>query len=310
MNKFSAIQTFARVAEHGGFTAASKVLGTSVSAITKTIARLEDDLGIRLFQRTTRRFALTDAGHEFYERSVRILNELSDAEDTVRQTGTLPKGCVRAAVPLSFGRTTLIPELPKFYAKYPEVSLHLTFSDRPLDILHEGFDVAVRTGSQSDSRLIKRSLTRGPEVTFASPAYLSTHGTPKAPDDLHAHNCIVSRFGPDWSFRTPQGGKRTIRVSGNLTVLSGDAVQAAALAGVGIAHANWWLVRRELASGALVPVLRDCELPGAPVSLLYPANRHLPAKVRAFIDFVAEITDEAPQFAAAPPRTRRRRASA
>jgi DNA-binding transcriptional LysR family regulator len=290
MNKLAAIRTFVRVAEQGGFTAASRKLDTSVSAITKLVARLEDDLGTRLFARTTRRFVLTDAGEEFYGRMVRMLADLDEAENAVRLATDVPTGPVRAAVPFFFGRATLVPQLPRFFARYPGVKVHLTFSDRPIDLFEDGFDVAIRTGDQSDSRLIRRALTRGPGVTFASPAYIAKHGRPAVPDDLRAHNCIVSRFGPDWHYRTPGGERHTVRVDGNLTVLSGDANRGAALAGIGIAHANSGLVQKDLHAGTLVAMLTEYELDGAPVSLVYPATQHLPAKVRVFIDFLVEVS--------------------
>jgi DNA-binding transcriptional LysR family regulator len=293
VDKFVALTIFARVVEHGGFTAAAKKLGLSASAVTKSIARLEDELGTQLFNRTTRRLRTTDYGQEFYERCLAILADLEDAETRLKAGSALSRGRVRAVVPISFGRVTLVPELPRFFAQYPEVTLDLSFSDTAVDLIAEGYDIAVRTGRFNDSRLTTRLLTRGPQITFAAPAYLARHGEPATPEELRRHNCIVGRFGPDWSFRGPEGNPFTVRVSGNLVINSGDALREAAVAGVGIGQGTWWLVRKELESGALRSLLPTWIEEGNAVSVLYPPQRHLPAKLRAFIDFLVQITRSA-----------------
>jgi len=290
VNKFLALTVFTKVAEHGGFTAAARRLGLSVSAVTKTVARLEDELGTQLFNRTTRQLHTTDYGQEFYERCIRILADLEDAETALRQGSISYSGRVRVITPFSFGRVTLVPELPSFLRKYPEIVLDLNFSDQPVDLIAEGYDVAVRTGEISDSRLTTRLLTRGSQVTFASPTYLARHGLPRTPEDLRDHNCIVGRFGPEWSFRGPDRKPMTVRVSGNAVVNSGDALREAAVAGIGIGQGTWWLVRKDLERGLVESILPDYALEGMPISILYPAQRHLPAKVRVFIDFLVAIT--------------------
>ena len=290
MDKFMALRVFARVVEHGGFTAAAARLGQSPSAVTKTISRLEDELGTQLFNRSTRRLRTTDFGQEFYERSVRILAELEDAEAAIKRGSGVPRGSIRAVLPLSFGRVTLAPELPKFFDRYPEISLELHFSDSAMDLIAQGFELAVRTGNITDSRLTTRLLTRGPQVTVAAPGYLRRHGEPKTPQDLQQHNCLISRFGPEWSFKASDGRPFTVRVRGNATINSGDALRETAVAGTGIAQGTWWLYRKDLARGDVRAILKDYELEGAPVSVLYPPQRHLPAKLRAFIDFLAKIT--------------------
>jgi len=290
VNKFLALTVFTKVAEHGGFTAAARRLGLSVSAVTKTVARLEDELGTQLFNRTTRQLHTTDYGQEFYERCVRILADLEDAETALRQGSISYSGRVRVITPFSFGRVTLVPELPAFLRKYPEIVLDLNFSDQPVDLIAGGYDVAVRTGEISDSRLTTRLLTRGSQVTFAAPSYLARHGTPRTPEELREHNCIVGRFGPEWSFRGPDRKPMTVRVSGNAIVNSGDALREAAAAGIGIGQGTWWLVRKDLERGAVESILPDYALEGMPISILYPAQRHLPAKVRVFIDFLVAIT--------------------
>ncbi len=290
MNKFMAITIFTRVAEHGGFTAAAAKLGVSVSAVTKAVSRLEDELGAQLFTRTTRKINITDYGQDFYERCVAILADLEDAEAALQTGATTSKGRVRVVLPFSFGRVTVVPELPRFFEQYPQIELELDFSDGPVDMIAEGYDVAVRTGDISDSRLNTRVLTRGPQVTVASPDYIARWGTPETPEDLMNHNCIVGRFGPEWSFRRPNGNRFQVRVSGSSVINSGDALREAAVAGLGIVQGTWWLMRKDLESGAVVSLLEDYADQGMPVSILYSANRHVPRKVRAFLDFLIEIT--------------------
>jgi DNA-binding transcriptional LysR family regulator len=246
MNKFMAINVLVRVVESGGFTAAARKMGMSVSAVTKAIARLEDELGTQLFNRTTRQVNTTDYGQDFYERCVQILSDLEDAETLVKSRSIATEGRIRAVVPFSFGRVTLVPALPSFYEKYPNISVELSFSDGPVDLVAEGYDVAVRTGQIVDSRLTTRLLTRGSQVTAASPAYLKKHGKPTTPDDLKDHNCIVGRFGPEWEFRSKQNKKSSVRVSGNTVINSGDAYREAAVAGVGIVQGTYWLMRKDL----------------------------------------------------------------
>jgi DNA-binding transcriptional LysR family regulator len=290
MNKFMAINVLVRVVESGGFTAAARKMGMSVSAVTKAIARLEDELGTQLFNRTTRQVNTTDYGQDFYERCVQILDDLEDAETLVKSRNVAAEGRIRAVVPFSFGRVTLVPALPSFYEQYPNISVELSFSDGPVDLVAEGYDVAVRTGQIMDSRLTTRLLTRGSQVTAGSPGYLEKHGKPKTPEDLKDHNCVVGRFGPEWEFVNKKGEKTTIRVSGNTIINSGDAYREAAVNGVGIIQGTHWLVRKDLESGALVEILNEYALEGAPISVLYLAKRHLPRKVRVFLDFIIALT--------------------
>lgn len=285
-----ALTVFARVVEQGGFTAAAKKLGLSPSAVTKTIARLEDELGTQLFTRTTRRLRATEDGQGFYERCVQILAELEDAEAALTRGAEVPRGRIRAVVPLSFGRVTLMPELPRFLERHPEITLDLHFSDGPVDLIAEGFDLAVRTGNVTDSRLTTRLLTRGPQVTVAAPRYLDRHGEPATPDDLRGHNCLISRFGPEWGYRGQDGKPFTVRVRGNAVINSGDALREAVVAGTGIAQGTTWLYRKDLERGEVRRILTGYELEGAPVSVLYPAQRHVSAKLRALIDFLVLIT--------------------
>jgi DNA-binding transcriptional LysR family regulator len=290
MNKFAAFHTFVTAAEQGSFTAAARKLGTSASTVTKMIGRLEDDLGARLFNRTTRQLALTEHGQDLFDRAQKILSEVEEAEGLLRQATGAARGTVRIVVPFLFGRMTLVPALPIFFERYPEVKMQVHFSDRPVDLIESGFDCGVHTGEMSDSAAIRRILTRGPQITAASPAYLEKHGEPQTPDDLHGHNCLYGRFGTDWSFRSPQGTKQRIRVNGNLAVFNGDSLREAAVQGLGITHSTWWALRHDLERGTLKQILSDYVVEGQAVSVVYPAGRHLPARVRVVIDFLVEIT--------------------
>jgi DNA-binding transcriptional LysR family regulator len=285
---------FARVAEQASFTAAAKRLGISPSAVTKLVARLERDLGARLLNRTTRHLALTEQGRDFYQRCVAILAAIDDAEAAVLEANSSPRGTVRAAIPISFSRVTVIPALPHFYARHPDVKIEIMSTDRPVDVIGEGFDLAVsgRAG-EIPAGLTMRLLTHSPFITVAAPSYLVARGIPQAPSDLSGHNCIGNP-GSSWTYRMPDGRARTIPVRGNLTVWSGDALREAAVAGIGIAYSTWWLFRKDLEAGLVVPVLTPFNCDGPPIAVFYPANPYLPARVKSFIEFLVEITQTPP----------------
>jgi DNA-binding transcriptional LysR family regulator len=289
MNKLLAMLAFVRVAESGSFTSAAAQLGVSVSAIAKAVARLEEELGTQLLARSTRRLALNDDGRDFYARCQQILNDIEDAEASVRRAGETPKGRLRMALPVLFGRLTFLPRVAEFHARYPDIVLDLSFDDRPVDLIERGLDIAVQVGNLSDSRCITRVLNHGPRVTAAAPSYLKRHGEPKVPGDLAAHNCIISTFGPAWQFN--DGGNRIeVLVRGNLVVTGGDALREAVLLGLGIAQSNWWTLRHDLAVGTLKHLLEGYAVEGRPISIVYPPTRHVPRKLRVMIDFLVEIT--------------------
>lgn len=290
MNKFAAFQIFVAVAEQGSFTAAARKLRTSASTVTKTISRLEDELGVRLFNRTTRQLALSEHGQELLERARGILTDIDEAENLLRNTSTSTRGTVRLVVPNLFGRLYLVPALGVFFARHPDVALQVHFSDRPVDLIESGFDLGVHTGDLADSSIIRRQLTQGPLVTAAAPSYLERHGRPVLPDDLLDHNCLYGRFGDKWVFRKPQGGRQTVQVAGNLALYNGDALREAAVQGLGIVHSTWWALRRDLDSGRLVQILDDHAVEGPAISVIFPSRRHLPARVRAVIDYLVEIS--------------------
>ena len=289
MNKLLTMMAFVRVAESGSFTAAATQLGVSVSAVAKAVSRLEEDIGVQLLVRTTRKLALNDDGRDFFSRCQRILNDIEDAESSVRGARETPKGRLRIVMPTMFGRLTFLPHVAEFNARYPEIVLDLCFEDRQVNLIERGLDIAVQVGELNDSNLLTRTLHRGPRVTAASPAYLKLHGEPKTPDDLAKHNCIISNYGPVWHFNQ-RGRAMPVTVHGNLVVTGGEAMREAAILGLGIAQSNGWTFHHDLAAGTLRPLLENFAVPGRPMSIVYPPTRHVPSKLRVMIDFLVAIT--------------------
>lgn len=294
MNKFHAMQAFVRVAESGSFSAAAAQLGVSVSAVAKTIARLEDELGTQLLARSTRRLAMNDDGREFYSRALQILNEVEDAEASLKRGTRLPKGRLHMAMPVLFGRLSFLPRVAEFSARFPDIVLNLRFDDRPGDLIEQGLDVAVLVGDLNDSRYVARVLNRGPRVTAASHEYLAKHGVPKTPQDLLRHNCILSQASPVWQFNE-RGRVIDLAARGNLIVTGGDAMRESVLLGLGIVQSNWWTLQHDLATRALQSLLEPYAVEGRPISVVYPSTRHLPSKLRVMIDFLVEITRLPPE---------------
>jgi DNA-binding transcriptional LysR family regulator len=295
---------FVRVAESGSFTAAAAQLGISVSAVAKAVARLEEDLGTQLLARSTRKLALNDDGRDFYARCQQILNDIEDAEASVKSARETPRGRLRMVLPVLFGRLTFLPRVAEFHQKNPEIVLDVSFDDRPADLIERGLDLAVQVGNLKDSRYLTRVLNHGPRVTVASPAYLARQGEPGTPADLARHNCIVSTFGPAWLF-SDRGTRIEVLVHGNLVVTGGDALREAVLLGLGIGQANWWTVQHDLARGTLKPLLKEYAVEGRPISVVYPPTRHVPRKLRAMIDFLVEITRLPSSAPARPARGKR-----
>jgi DNA-binding transcriptional LysR family regulator len=283
------MQVFVRVAESGSFSAAAAQLGVSVSAIAKTISRLEDELGTQLLARTTRRLAMNDDGREFYARALQILNDVEDAETSLKHGSRLPKGRLRVAMPVLFGRLSFLPRVAQFSARYPDIVLDLRFDDRPGDLIEQGLDVAVIVGDLNDSRYVARVLNRGPRITAASHDYLAKNGIPQSPQDLARHNCILSNVNPVWRFYE-RGRVVDFAASGNLLVTGGEAMRECALLGIGIVQSNWWTLHHDLARGGLQSLLEPYSVEGSPISVVYPSIRHIPGKLRVMIDFLVEIT--------------------
>lgn len=292
MTKFQDMLAFRSVAELGGFTAAAKAIGVTTSSVTKSITRLEESLGVQLLHRSTRAVHLTEFGAAYLERCVQILLDLEEAEAQLRDSNLSPAGTVRVCLPPSFGRMTVVPALDRFFAQYPQVKIELYLKGQTTNPIEGGYDLTVHSGRLADSRLVNRLLIRGPQKTVASPRYLEKHGVPLCPADLLQHNCIIGGFGPMWPFGRTRDSNETVRVSGSLSTDSGDVIREAAIAGVGIAQATWWLFKDDIAAGRLVAVLTEFESEAEPISIVLPATRRTPAKVRALVDFLLEISRE------------------
>lgn len=289
MDRFDEINAFAAVADARSFTRAARRLGVSSAQVSKLVARLENRLGARLLNRTTRDVSLTDTGRAYLERARTLLDDFDALEGLVRdQSG--PKGLLKVSAPMSFGTNQLTPALLDFAAAYPEVSLEVSQTDRMVNLVEEGFDVAVRIGQLPDSSLIARRLAPVRIVTCAAPAYLQAAGAPAEPQDLARHECIIDTNMREpfvWTFGQ-DGEPREARVHGRLRFAGADACVAAARRGLGIASTPAFAAADDLRDGRLIPLLCAYEPQLVFVHAVYPHARHLAAKVRVFVDFLAE----------------------
>ena len=295
---------FVRALELGGFSAAARELGLTPSAVSKLVTRLEDRLGVRLVNRTTRKLALTPEGEAYLDRARSIVADIADAEAEVAQFRVRPRGILRVNTGTSFGYHALAPALPDFLQRHPEVEVHLTFADRVVDLLEEGSDLGIRTGTLADSSLVARKICDLERVIVASPAYLKQHGTPKKPEDLLDHNCLrLSGFPAlwHWPFRDAKGAVRTVEVTGNTMTSSAESALQLAELGLGIARVVDVVAGEPLRARRLVKVLADShQVEPVPLQVVWPQGRHRSPKVAAMVDFLVE------RFASAPWRTARK----
>lgn len=288
MDRLQSMAVFVRVAEQGSFSLAARQLGLSKSAVSKHVTALEERLGVRLLNRTTRRLVLTEVGSVYRDYCARVVQDADDADLAATQHSDQPRGRLRVSAPMSFGILHLGPLLPEFLGRHPALQVELILNDRVVDLLEEGVDVAVRIGRLADSSLIARRFATARSVCVASAAYLASSGTPLQPGDLARHNCLrysYLRQPDDWSF-TRQGEQVTVRVGGNLQANNGDVLRAAARSGLGVVCLPDFIVGDDVESGALVHLLTDWELPEVPVHAVFPSQRHPSAKLRAFVDFL------------------------
>jgi len=290
MDRLAALTAFAAVIETGSFAAAARRLGRSPSRLSRQIADLEAGLGVRLLHRTTRALTLTEAGQAYHEHVARILAELATADQSVGCLQAAPRGRLRVAAPMSFGIGHLAPLLPAFLEAYPEIELDLALNDRFVDLIDEGFDLAVRIGRLADSSLIVRRVAPLRRVLCASPAYLAAHGIPATPDDLAAQDGLgYSNMAPneEWCFIHPEDGRPwPVRIKPRLRVNNGDALRLAALGGIGFGLLPTFIVGPDLAAGTLVPLLAPYLRQDGAIQAVYPPARHLSPKVRVFVDFL------------------------
>ncbi len=286
-----------QVVDNGGFSAAARALGLTPSAVSKQIGRLEDRLGVRLLNRTTRRVGLTEVGTVFYARAVRILADIDEAERAAMQLSAEPRGHLRVGASIAFGRRQIMPIIADFLARYAEMTVELALSDRVIDLVEEGVDVAIRSGPLPDSSLIARRLAPDHRIVCAAPAYLERHGKPKTPADLANHNCLTFSGLPtlnEWTFEGPE----TVKVRGNFEANNGDALRDGVLAGLGIARLAAFLVGPDVKAGRLVALFEDRQpRDDSAINVLYPHHRHLSPKVRVFVDYLVERMTPVPPWA-------------
>lgn len=293
------LSAFVALAETGSFVAAAHRLGRDPTAISRRVQGLERRLGVRLAERSTRRVALTEAGQAFLERVRPLLDDLRAAEgEASALVQGEPQGRLRIALPSAFGRLWIAPALSDFLALHPRVALEAQFSNAYVDLVGEGFDLAVRLGSLPDSRLVARKVTERHRLICAAPAYLAEHGVPRTPADLTGHACLRFTDKPNphvWEFVGPAGEMQVAPISGPFASDDAEALVQAGVAGAGVVYATDWLVGRELADGRLVRLLEDWRMPEeGGVYVVTPSRSGLPSKTRAFSDWIAAHLGRAP----------------
>ena len=296
MDRFEALRAFAQVVENGSFARAAEKLGQSTSATSRYVADLEAHLQTRLLNRTTRKVSLTESGRAFYERSVQLLGDLAEAEQEASRAAVVPRGTIRLTTSVNFGVRHVGPAIAEFLERHSEVRFDVSLSDRFVDLVEEGFDLAVRIGAPGAQNLVARKLGETRLVPCASPEYLKRHGTPRAPEDLASHNCFTYEYVTPhnlWRFRDPSGDERSVRIAGNLHSNNGDILAEVAAQGAGIVFEPAFIVGPEIRAGRLVPLLQDFAPLPVPIYAVYPSRKHLSAKVRLFVDFlVAKMGSE------------------
>ncbi len=295
MDRFDAIQAFARVVEAGSFTKAAQTLHISKTSVTQLVQQLEARLRVKLLNRTTRRVNVTADGAAYYERVVRVLADMEDAETSLSSASASPRGRLRVDVPSPLARMILVPALPAFHARYPDMQFHMGVSDRVVDLIGENVDCVVRGGELTDPSLVARRVGELRLGVYAAPSYLERAGTPSHPRELEdTHHRIVgflwARTGKVLSFAMRRDGE-SIEVQGRyvLAVDDGNAYLAAGLAGLGILWLPHYMAEAHLARGELVPLFKGWRLDPMPLYVAFPPNRHVSARLRVFIDWVAEL---------------------
>jgi len=298
MDDFTRIKTFIKVVEAGSFSAAARD-ESSVSTVARQIKSLEDELGVRLLNRSTRRLALTDAGRRFYDRVSAIAHELKTAVSEVSSLEDEVKGMLRVQLRVTAGTTIIVPALPKLLARYPELELDISLSDERRDLISNNIDVAMWLGELPDSQIVARRLSRSGRIVCASPAYLKNHGVPAAPQELRRHNCLLyaaPSYGNLWSF-TRDGQQEVVQVRGSIKSDNGLVLLSCGLESLGVMIIHAWMARELLAEGRLTRVLSEFKVNprsgDADLYAVFPSSRGLSRKVRVFVDFLVEtFSDE------------------
>ncbi len=287
MNAFGAIPVFVAVVENDGFSAASRALGISKSAVSKRINQLENHLGVRLLHRTTRKLSLTEAGERYFEHAAQALTAAGQAEDAVTELQGEPQGKLKISSPMSFGRLHVAPLIPIFMKRYPKILIDLVMDDRNIDLVAEGFDLAIRSGDMPASTLIARKLAPLRQVLCASPDYIDRYGMPVIPSELSERNCILFSYSGDaneWTL-IKDGKSEAVLVSGSYRVNNSEAILVALREGIGIGRLPTFVAGPDLREGNLVRILESYHIPDHTFYAVFPERQYLPAKVRAFLDF-------------------------
>jgi len=294
--RLDSLMIFVQAAKHRSFSEAARQLGLSPSAVSRAVQRLEDRLGTRLLNRTTRSLSLTDDGDRFYQSAQQILSDLEEAELSLQRSRSTPTGTLRIGLVPSMARMHIMPALPGFVAQYPDLKLEISLSDRRIDLVEDNIDAVVRVGASPDSNLIVQHLGIARDVVCAAPVYLEQHGRPQTPEDLLQHQCInhvipqTGRVRP-WRFQR-DGAPLRLDVNGRFTIDHAETATAAAIAGAGIIQLYNFVVGDAIAQGQLVPLLQDHAPSGVPIALVYAQKRYLSAKVTAFVEFMQGLTEE------------------
>ena len=291
MDNIKAMRLFLHATQVGSMSGAGRRFGLSPASVSRQITALEDDLGVRLLNRTSRRLSLTEAGQVYLQRAERLLQDLEEMRDEVTQLTFRPQGTLRVQSRISLGTQHVAPLIPDLLTRYPELKVDLWLVDTDLDLIEHGIDVAIRTGNLSDSSLIVRRLAASRRVICASPAYWAHHPQPESPNDLAAHNCLTYRFDftpAIWQFLGPDGVPEELRATGNFQTNNAEALRLAALSGLGVALLPTWSIEDELANGSLQRVLNKYDATATDLDTgiyaVYHSKRHLSVKTRLFID--------------------------
>jgi DNA-binding transcriptional LysR family regulator len=299
MNRFENMDTFIRVVEAGSISAAADRLGVAKSAVSRRLKELEKHLGVELFHRTTRQMNQTDTGRAFYHQAVRILDDVLEAEIATSQAHGTLKGSLKIALPSSFGLMHMGPVINDFLKEHPQIEFDLDFNDREVDLIQEGFDLAIRIANLPDSSLIARRFAPVKTVICASPDYLKQMGTPRSPDDLIEHQCLVYSLLRDfeyWYLTDARGNEIKTRIHPYLKASTGEFLRDAAVEGRGIILVPTFIAYKEIESGALVPLLNEYSTSQINAYAIYPQTRHLSQRVRTFVDFLVKRFEGTPYW--------------
>lgn len=289
MDLFVSLKSFAQVIESGSFARAAERLNISTTAISKHVADLEAHLDVRLLHRTTRKLRLTESGQAFYERCTKLLHDWDETEQELSGAAERPRGTLRLTTSIHFGVREIAPALAEFSQRYPELKFDVQLSDRIVDLVDEGFDLAIRIGHSGSDNLVARRLGEIRLVLCAAPAYLQTHGMPAVPGDLAGHNCLTYEYSvprTQWRLFDAHGKEQLVVVSGSMHSNNAELLAEVAVRGGGIIFHPEFIVDDYLHSGRLVKILPDCIGPALPIYAVYPSRKHLSAKVRLFTDFL------------------------